>query len=71
MEAFEPTVREREILYGYSNGLSDGEIAKVLDLKPGNVMTIGCRMRAKMGARNRAHAVMIAARLGILDGGAP
>ena len=66
---FTPTDREREVIYGYANGLTDREIAKVLGIKLGNAARIGYLMRLRMGAYTRSHAVALAYELGILTVG--
>lgn len=66
------TDRERGILSGYAHGWTDRVIAHYLREKSGKaVASAGRRMRVRMGAANRAHAVGIAYRTGILKAGQP
>lgn len=69
MSEFVASTRERELIYGYANGLTDRQIGKILGIKLGHVARIGYLMRLRMGAFTRSHAVAIAYELGILTVG--
>lgn len=72
MKPFVPTDRDREILFGYTQGQTHREIAKVLGITKAAVGTAAKRMHARMGATERAQAVHIAYQLRILTvGGEP
>ena len=72
MKPFVPTEREREILFGYTQGLTQREIAKVLGVTVGAVANEAARMHRRMGARDFGQAVHIAYQLRILTvGGEP
>jgi two-component system, NarL family, nitrate/nitrite response regulator NarL len=60
------TTREFEILVGHAEGLTDTEIANRLGLTPNTVKTYSQMLRAKLGARNRTHAVSIGYQRGLL-----
>lgn len=51
--------RELEVLRLTADGLSDAEIGEELDLSIDTVKTHLKRLRAKLGAKNRAHAVAL------------
>ncbi|MBX7464920.1 helix-turn-helix transcriptional regulator [Streptomyces sp. MAG02] len=63
--------RELDVLDGIARGLSNARIACELDLSPETVATHVRRLLAKLGARDRAHAVARGFRWGLLDPGAP
>lgn len=67
-----PTLREREVLELVAQGLDTAEIGERLFLAPDTIKTHVARILRKLGARNRAHAVHIGHRFGLLgrDGGA-
>lgn len=60
------TDRERQVLAQVADGLSYIEIGAELHLSPDTVKAHLLRARRKLRARNRAHAVAIAFRTGIL-----
>jgi DNA-binding NarL/FixJ family response regulator len=61
------TVREREVLSLVAAGLTNAEIAAELQLSPNTVKEHASSMFRKLGARNRADAIVRAQRLGVLD----
>lgn len=61
------TEREIQILVGMSNGKSNSEIGVELFLSENIVKTQARRLFAKLGARDRAHAVALGLRLGLLS----
>ena len=54
------TVRERDVLRAMARGLANGEIAAELFIGENTVKTHVCRVFAKLGARDRAEAVIMA-----------
>jgi DNA-binding NarL/FixJ family response regulator len=60
------TRREREILPLVGQGFTNREIGGLLDLSPGSVRNLMARLLAKLGARDRTHAVVLALRRGLL-----
>lgn len=65
----ELTPRERQILAMVAAGDSNPEIGAALFLAETTIKTHMQRLCAKLGARNRVHAVTVAHQLGLLDGG--
>ncbi len=63
------TERERDVLELIAEGYSTAEIGRALWITEDTVRTHIKRMLARMGARTRAHAVAIAFREGLLEGG--
>jgi two-component system response regulator DesR len=61
------TGREQEVLQLVAAGLTNAEIAAELRLSPNTVKEHASSMFRKLGARNRADAVVRAQRLGVLD----
>lgn len=61
------TAREREVLNLVAAGLTNAEIAAELQLSPNTVKEHASSMFRKLGARNRADAIVRAQRLGVLD----
>jgi two-component system response regulator DesR len=61
------TAREREVLNLVAAGLTNAEIAGELQLSPNTVKEHASSMFRKLGARNRADAIVRAQRLGVLD----
>jgi DNA-binding NarL/FixJ family response regulator len=61
------TGREREVLQLVAAGLTNAEIAAELRLSPNTVKEHASSMFRKLGARNRADAVVRAQRLGVLS----
>jgi DNA-binding NarL/FixJ family response regulator len=61
------TGREREVLQLVAAGLTNAEIAAELRLSPNTVKEHASSMFRKLGARNRADAVVRAQRLGVLN----
>jgi DNA-binding NarL/FixJ family response regulator len=60
------TPREKQILYFTAEGVSRKVIAKLLYISVRTVASHSHSMYEKLGARERAHAVAIAFRMGIL-----
>jgi DNA-binding NarL/FixJ family response regulator len=60
------TAREREVLNLVAAGLTNAEIAAELQLSPNTVKEHASSMFRKLGARNRADAIVRAQRLGVL-----
>jgi len=58
--------REKTILHGLLEGLTDGEIAARLGLSEKTVNTHMRHLTAKLGAKNRTHAVVQALRGNLL-----
>jgi DNA-binding NarL/FixJ family response regulator len=61
------TARERQVLNLVAAGLTNAEIAAELQLSPNTVKEHASSMFRKLGARNRADAIVRAQRLGVLD----
>ncbi|MCT9092901.1 helix-turn-helix transcriptional regulator [Streptomyces sp. ASQP_92] len=62
------SARELAVLEGIARGLPNARIAVELGLSTGTVATHIRRLLAKLGARDKAHGVGNAFRLGILGG---
>ena len=60
------TEQELDVLWLCAEGLSDREIGDRLHYSPETVKTFGKRLRLRLGARNRTHAVALGFRLGLL-----
>lgn len=60
--------REMEVLNGMSEGKSNAEIGDGMYLSEDTIKTYAGRLFRHLGARDRAHAVAIAFRTGILGG---
>ncbi len=60
------TERENHVLREISKGQSNGEIGQQLQLSQDSVKNTAHRLFSKLGARDRAHAVAIALRSGLL-----
>jgi DNA-binding NarL/FixJ family response regulator len=58
--------REWDVLVGTAEGLTDEEIGARLYITAGTVKMYARLLRARLGARNRAHAVSIAYQRGLL-----
>ena len=63
----ELTPREMEVLQRVARGLSNKAIGRELQLQEGTVKTYLRRLRKRMGARDRTHAVVHAMRIGLVD----
>jgi DNA-binding NarL/FixJ family response regulator len=61
--------REREVLVAMATGLTNSEIAEHLSLSESTVKTHVSRVLAKVGARDRVHAVIIAYDAGLVRPG--
>lgn len=61
----ELTAREREVLQGLRDGLTNRQIAARLGVAEKTVEAHKARLYAKLGARNQAHAVRIASERGV------
>lgn len=59
--------REKTILHGLLEGLTDGEIAVLLGLSEKTVNSHMRHLTAKLGAKNRTHAVVQALRGNLLQ----
>ncbi|MFC9843750.1 response regulator [Streptomyces sp. NPDC127595] len=60
------TGREREVLLAMARGLTNTEIAELLVLSASTIKTHVSKVLAKIGARDRVHAVIIAYEAGIV-----
>lgn len=63
------TERERDVFLAIARGLTNAEIAEALFLSESTVKTHVGRVLAKLEARDRIHAVILAHRLGVADVG--
>jgi DNA-binding NarL/FixJ family response regulator len=63
----ELTDREREVLVELSKGLSNEELAETLFISENTVKTHVKRILAKVGARDRVQAVVMAYEGGLMD----
>ena len=66
IELTELTERELQVLHGMSEGKSNAAIGRDLYLSEDTVKTHARRLFSKVGAKDRAHAVMLALRQGLL-----
>lgn len=62
------TDRERDVFLAIGQGLTNSEIAQTLYVGESTVKTHVGRVLAKLGARDRIHAVILAHRLGLVGG---
>lgn len=69
--AAELTDRERDVFLAIGRGLTNSEIAHSLFVSESTVKTHVGRVLAKLGARDRIHAVILAHRLGLIDDNEP
>lgn len=63
----ELTQRETQVLQMIADGLKDKQIAQVLYLSPNTIKMCADGMRLKLDASNRAHAVSIGLRYGLIE----
>lgn len=68
---FEPqpkllTEREQDVLYWLSHGKSSTEIGDILGISPNTVHVHSQNIAHKLQAKNRAHAVALALRTGVI-----
>lgn len=61
------TRRERQVLRMVVGGLSNSQIARRISLSEGTVKNHVSHILSKLGARDRAHAVSLAVRWGLMD----
>ncbi|MGW1998433.1 response regulator transcription factor [Embleya sp. NPDC001921] len=61
--------RQDQLLLGWARGWTDQQIANELGLSLSTVLTYGKRLRHRLGATNRAHAVARAYETGLLRHG--
>ena len=62
----EMSAREVEVLQGVADGRSNGDIAAALQLSPLTVKSHLARIGRKLGTGDRAHAVLLALRAGVI-----
>ena len=62
-----PSSREREVLALLAKGLTDAQIAEMLELSPATVQTHVRNAKGKLGARTRAQAVALALASGLIE----
>lgn len=67
----ELTEREHDVFLAMARGLTNSEIAQSLFVSESTVKTHVGRVLAKLGARDRIHAVILAHRLGLIDDARP
>ena len=67
----ELTEREREVFLAIARGMTNAEIARHLFLSESTIKTHVGRVLAKIGARDRVHAVILAHRLRLVDAAPP
>lgn len=65
------TDRERDVFLAIAQGMNNAEIAQHLFVSESTVKTHVGRVLAKVGARDRVHAVILAHRLRLVDDAAP
>ena len=65
------SARQREVLTLVAQGATDNEIACRLCLSSPSVPEYVKRIRKRLGANSRAHAVALALRLGLIDADPP
>lgn len=65
------TPREMQVLHGIAGGYSNAKIALSIYVSEDTVKCHARRLFAKLGARDRAHAVALGFRAGLLDPGSP
>ncbi|GAA0952068.1 response regulator transcription factor [Nonomuraea longicatena] len=63
------TERESEVLVMIARGLSNAQVARVLDVSPSTVKNHVTSLFAKIGARDRAQAVIVAYECGLITPG--
>lgn len=61
-----PSPRQREVLAAIADGLTNQQIGQRLGITEDTVKTLTARLLQKLGASNRAHAVAIGYRSGLL-----
>jgi DNA-binding CsgD family transcriptional regulator len=60
--------REQQVLEGMASGMSNGQIGRSIYVSEDTVKTHARRLFHKIGAKDRAHAVYLGCRLGLLGG---
>jgi DNA-binding NarL/FixJ family response regulator len=63
----ELSAREIEVMQGVADGRSNGDIAADLQISPLTVKSHLARIGRKLGTGDRAHAVLLALRAGVID----
>jgi DNA-binding NarL/FixJ family response regulator len=62
-----PSPREQEVLVQIAKGLTDKEIARVLNVTPSTINTYKTRLREKLGLSSKAEMANFAVRMGLIE----